>query len=702
MELVKQMYAARAAFLALSALALPGGTRPLAAQLPADTTEEALVLSGGGSRGLAHAGVFVGLERLGHDPDLVVGTSMGAVVGALYAAGYPPEEIQRQIREVDWGATFTPAPLLLGPDRVARYPLATFDRDVDPLRFNRGLIPQWRINRALVHLLFDANARSRGDFDRLARRYRAVATDLKTGDTVVIGGGDLARAARASLAVPGVFAPVEWEDRSLVDGGIASNLPTGVARELGAERVIAVDVSRASPEIEGRAPLQVASRALDLLQDNVQNDTVPPDVLVLPRIPPSFYGVTFPGDPTPLFAIGLEAALRDVRPVPGERPAARRLPPAPERLGALLVEAPDPAIEALVRRVFTDVVPGPYSPGAVLKAVDRLYTTGLFEGIWPRVEDTLGISAPALVVRLESPPAISVAGGAGYDTDRGGRAWGAVQRTVAWGRAPVLLTGALFLDALEQWGSASARAFSLRFFPLVWSTGVYLREADVRRFGEETLLEDVEVRRMGGWAGIEFQQLLAQRVMSAVVRVERLGVEDGESGLSMGPHLRLSAPEPEVPVVGVPLEVEGEWRWGTFAYRRASARGSLRRAFGKLRVAGVGDAAIASTGAPPDVLPALGDRHAVPGFRWGQERGRARVVTGVDAAYPLPTGGYGRGRLRAGVAADGLEGFGASGSWVTGAELGAFWSTPFGALRAAWGINTRGETRAILSLGPEF
>lgn len=687
------------------ALPFPGGAPPRAAgqTLPADTLEEALVLSGGGSRGLAHVGVLVGLERLGHDPELVVGTSMGAVVGALYAAGYPPEEIQRQVREVDWGATFTPAPLLVGPERETRYPLVSFDRDVDPLRFNRGVVPQWRINRALVRLLFDANARGRGDFDRLARRFRAVAADLKTGDTVVLARGDLARAARASLAVPGVFAPVEWGDRSLVDGGIATNLPTGVAREMGAERVVAVDVSRPPPEIQGRAPLQVAGRALDLLQENAQKDPVPPDVLVLPEIPPTFYGVTFPGDPTPLFALGLRAALRDATPAPGSGPRARRLPPAPERLGGLLVEAPDPAAEALVRRIFADVVPGPYAPGAVLRAVDRLYTTGLFEGVWPRVvEDTLGWASPALLVRLEAPPQISIAGAAGYDTDRGGRAWGAVQRTDAWGRIPVVLTASASLDRLEQWASASGRIFSIRLSPLVGSAGVYYREADVRRFEDEAVVRDVEVRRIGGWVGAEFQELLAERVATAVLRVEHVGIEEGRGGLSVGPHLRFATPEPTAPVVGVPLRVEGEWRWGAVAYRRVSARGSLRASVRKLRLAGVADFALAGADAPPDVLPALGSGRAVPGFRWGEERGRARVVAGLDAAYPFPFGGFGRGRFRLGAVADGVSGFGAPEPWAAGVELGAFWSTPFGAATIALGVNSRGEQRIVLDVGPGF
>lgn len=408
-----------AAGLALPCAAVAQQDRGPAPAAAGDSAFEALVLSGGGSRGLAHVGAVLELERLGHDPDLVVGTSIGALVGALYAAGYPPEEIARRVTEVDWGEVFTPAPQLAGPDREARYPLIVYDLQTDTLRFNRGFIPQWRINRLLVRLLFDAEARSRGDFDRLARRYRAVAADLRTGEAVALSRGDLPRAARASMAVPGVFSPVVWEGRSLIDGGIASNLPTEVARRLGATRIVAVDVGRPGPEIGSRGPLMVAGRAIDLMHQNADRGDPPPDVLVVPRLDPTFFGITFPADPEPLFRLGREAA-RQAPPAARRRPGPRPLPPAPRGFGALRIEAPDSASASLARRIFRGVAPGAYDPARVLAAVDRLYTTGLFEGVWPRVEASGAADAlPELVVRLEAPPRLTLAGSAGYDTDAG-------------------------------------------------------------------------------------------------------------------------------------------------------------------------------------------------------------------------------------------------------------------------------------------
>ncbi|MGH7447055.1 MAG: patatin-like phospholipase family protein, partial [Longimicrobiales bacterium] len=164
----------------------------------AAVAQQALVLSGGSARGLAHIGVLQRLSELGYDPDLLIGTSMGAVVGALYAAGYDPAEIRARTLAIEWGGMFDPTSTLLGAARAPRLPMLTFSPGVGRRRIARGLFGDWRINRALVHLLFEANARAQGDFDRLPRRYRAVAADLQTGEKVVLAGGDLARAARAS------------------------------------------------------------------------------------------------------------------------------------------------------------------------------------------------------------------------------------------------------------------------------------------------------------------------------------------------------------------------------------------------------------------------------------------------------------------------------------------------------------------------
>lgn len=545
----------------------------------AGSAQEVLVLSGGGARGLAHVGALVGLEQLGYDPDAVVGTSMGAVVGALYAAGYTPEEVRARVSGVEWARLFGSTPSLVGPERETRHPMFALDLDLSRFRLSRGLLGQWRINHALARLLFDANARSRGDFDRLARRYRAVATDLTTGESVVLAEGDLARAARASMAVPGFFAPIAWDGRVLVDGGISDNLPTRVARQMGAARIIAIDVSWPTPQLESQAPFAVIGRAIDLMQEATQADPIPPDVLVKPDVVGGVSGTQFPEDPSSLFAHGLAATLRDLPPSPpavgrGERP----LPAAPDSLSGLIVEAADSALAALARSVLRGTAPGRYDHDAVLAAVDRLYDSGLFEGVWPRVEEVPG-AAPRLVLRLDAPPGLSLSAAAHYENDRGGRGWLSLDRyKVLLGR-PAVFSVAASLGGLERWGTLSARVHPRSRPSLTWSVGAYVQDRDVRFFPEDAIGE-VQVMRPGVWLALENPHLLRERLATAALRVEWIETEVGRDGFSVGPLVRWASVDPDMRVVGIPMLTEVEHRWGGDALHAPRARGLTRAGAG--------------------------------------------------------------------------------------------------------------------------
>ncbi len=209
--------------------------------------ELALVLSGGGARGAAHIGVLKVLEELHVVPDLIVGTSMGSIVGGLYAAGYSPEEIEEILADTDWGAVFV--------DRAPRED-DSFRRKKDDepiliplkLRFKgiRPYMPSGILGGNSVEQLLRSltlRATDATDFDDLPIPYRAVAADIETGQAVVLGEGRLSDAMRASMSIAGTFAPAVIDGRRLVDGGAVANVPVGIAQELGARRVIVVDIS---------------------------------------------------------------------------------------------------------------------------------------------------------------------------------------------------------------------------------------------------------------------------------------------------------------------------------------------------------------------------------------------------------------------------------------------------------------------------
>ena len=206
-----------------------------------------LVLSGGGARGFSHLAVLEMLEKERVQIDFIAGTSMGAVVGALYASGMTAGEVRERLLSVDWSATLK--------DVTERHERSFRNKSfegrnflgldigvsVDELKLPLAALRGQKLALVLNELTLEAATVN--DFDDLAIPFRAMATDLATGDPVVLAKGSLATALRASMAVPVVYQPVEMDGRLYVDGGVANNLPIDVARDMGADRVIVVDTS---------------------------------------------------------------------------------------------------------------------------------------------------------------------------------------------------------------------------------------------------------------------------------------------------------------------------------------------------------------------------------------------------------------------------------------------------------------------------
>ena len=206
-----------------------------------------LALSGGGARGSAHIGALKALEELGIKVDYIAGTSMGAIIGGMYASGYSPAQIEEILLEMDWEKALRDR-----PDRVDRT-MRTKELEAQfliPYRlgFNGGefqlplgLIEGQHLDQVFREILQPVVGIH--DFAELPIPFNAVATDLVTGEEVILSQGSLPDSLRASMSVPGVFSPVTIDDRLLVDGGMSNNLPVSVVRDMGADIVIAVDIS---------------------------------------------------------------------------------------------------------------------------------------------------------------------------------------------------------------------------------------------------------------------------------------------------------------------------------------------------------------------------------------------------------------------------------------------------------------------------
>lgn len=262
----------------------------LATALGAPRPRIGVALGGGGARGAAHVAILRQLEAQHIPVDYIAGTSMGAVVGGLYASGMTPDEIERALTTIDWRDALN--------DRT-RYKDLAYRRKEDDNRYLTALeaglrgghiaLPSGlRSGQKLRFLLQSYLVPVAGvhDFSKLSVPFKAVAADIETGEAVVLDHGDLAQSIRASMSIPGVFSPVEIDGHMLVDGGVADNVPVDVVRAMGADVVIAVDVG--SPLLKREqlgSYLAVTGQVLTILtRQNAQKQLANADVVLAPAV----------------------------------------------------------------------------------------------------------------------------------------------------------------------------------------------------------------------------------------------------------------------------------------------------------------------------------------------------------------------------------------------------------------------------------
>ena len=256
--------------LTLCLLALAGPLAASVADAAPGRPRVGLVLGGGGARGIAHVGVLKMLQELRVPVDCVAGTSMGSIIGGLYAAGMTPEEMTETVQRIDWPAAFTDGPPRADlPFRTKQEQRVLLTNNGVGIKDGQVQLPQGLLQgQNLLLLLQELSlpAAKIRDFDQLRVPYRAVATDLATGAPVVLKSGDLAMAMRASMSIPSALVPVELDGKLLVDGGVSDNIPVDVVREFcRPDVIIAVDVG---------APLAPASELNSLLSITGQLTTI--------------------------------------------------------------------------------------------------------------------------------------------------------------------------------------------------------------------------------------------------------------------------------------------------------------------------------------------------------------------------------------------------------------------------------------------
>lgn len=358
-----------------------------------------LALSGGGARGLAHVGVLRELEAQRIPIDMVAGTSMGAVVGGLYASGLSPDEIEALVDTVDWEALLseTPPRSALGYRSRAeqrRTPVA-FEIGLagGGIRLPGGLLTGQPLDLLLRRLTLPVAAID--DFSALPIPFAAVATDIERGERVVLRDGDLVEAVRASMAIPVVFSPVEIDGRLLTDGGLVDNLPVEIVRSMGADVVIAVD---AAPRLEGGPHIRTIPGIVDQIvaivgRQRIEESLALADVAITPDL--EGFGLFEFDEATVILERGAAAtrdAGRDLEPLAlserayGEWRAARIPLRPPDEIDRVDVVVPARVDPRRIRARLDLRPPFPLDADLLEHSANRVFALGGFERVTYAVE----------------------------------------------------------------------------------------------------------------------------------------------------------------------------------------------------------------------------------------------------------------------------------------------------------------------------
>lgn len=350
----------------------------------------ALVLAGGGARGLAHVGVIRALEEEGVPVDLVCGTSMGALVGGLWSLGWDWQQLDSLCRTLDWEGSFSDTPphnKLIGNARfLDRFPGVRLELKGGRLQTPGQLFRGNRVELLLNDLTRGAHGNI--DFLKLPRAFACVATDLERGEAVQMTAGRLSQALRASMSLPSIFEPVQLDGRILVDGGLVQNLPTDLALRLGADVILAVNLPvylRPANELEGLLSVADQSRQIMTL---AQEDAAArmADFVIVPET--SRFGILAFDQAGTLIEAGYQAASEAMpeirrllrrRGLEHAKPRELRRPVLPDSLwlSELIIEG-DATLELQQAAGMLGIGPGvAFTPDHVSQAVRGFLASGL-------------------------------------------------------------------------------------------------------------------------------------------------------------------------------------------------------------------------------------------------------------------------------------------------------------------------------------
>lgn len=678
-------------------MGLPGGR--LEAQTGCGEGPVALVLSGGGAKGLAHLGVLRVLEERGIRPDLIVGTSIGAIVGGMYASGYSAatlDSLARALPLASYFRTYEPERRDAWEDRL---PLVLWEGGSRGLALQTAAVREAQVNALFNAALLRGDLLARGHFDRLPIPFLAVATDLRTREPVVLDSGDLARAVRASAAIPLVFAPEEIDGRPLVDGGLSANIPIAIARRAGAHRVIVSDVTeRMHDSVNTQAPVAVAEQLLTFLFQQPVPAPAPGDLWIRPAVD-SFRSLDFAaGKIDSLIALGRAAATRAT--ADWSCGARGSLGPEPVRDTALAafaigtIDLPDRADRARLEAALGHRSGEILDLAAFRRGLLRVGEVDAWRAVW--LTPAGGGDTVSFAPVIRRAPRHVVGLGVAFDNELSGRLWlgwnGRLHPTRTRDAASAVIALGRFrrdadLGFRHAFGNAVRRPTAV----------VQVRGSteDVRAFdpdGEE--LPSRDTKEVAGMTGLELPLVWGARLTAgAEARLWR--TPEGDVVRSAGAAVRLRWDER----LGRRPIVSGEFVWGG-NLRMVTGAVTPRMETGRWIVEPV---VRLGWGAelPVQATFPLGGDEGFPGLHIGERRGDREVYGALRIRY-LAAGPVGievtgaAGRTAIGGTLLGRDG------WLGGVRAGLGADSPIGPVAFAYGVASNGRGTTYVRIGRWF
>jgi NTE family protein len=653
----------------------------------------ALVLSGGGAKGLAHIGVLRVLDSLGIRPDLIVGTSMGAMVGGMYASGYSAREIDSLARALPIGGlfrTYQPrAPRSLGLVQ----PLIILEQGRGRFILQTASIREPEVNALVNAAMLRGNLLARGDFDALPIPFRAVATDLADREAVVIARGDLAQAVRASFAIPLIFSPESLDGRLLTDGGLSANIPIAVARQAGAERVIVSDATeQLSDSLDLYSPLVLADRLLGFLFRQPVDSLRPDDILVRPMVD-GFTSLNFsPARVDRLIRNGMAAAdsILPRAACLGDAPP-KAAPELPSRTSSLTIASTNASERLAIQRLL-GLAPSDTLDVPLLRSrIQHLGQSDAFRTVWlsPRgAGDSVSFH-----VTVQRAARRVVGLGLAYDNELGGRMWaGAVEQRLF----NLALEGstALFLgDFRQELLLGFRRNYQLGRQLMTPTLTARFALEQVRQFSPEgDELSSGHTREVLGFLGLE--RAINPGWELAAGLTGHAWHEPGRERSTAGLEVRALRVRPSrVPILQAGLSWTGIYQKAAVQFT-GSIRSGRVQVLPRLRF-GWGD------GLPLQSEFSLGGEDGFPGLHLGERRGNREALLGLMITYDLSGPFVARVELATGRVGQGGD-LVQSAGWLTGVRAGVGAHTPVGPVRVEYGVESTGRGAVFVRLGRWF